>query len=79
MIKKYVDYYFWKRTWFRRWFIFIPSWSILMFGLLGADHYTADIFVSLYLFTISLALYDRIDEYKEPEKPRKIRAKKAAH
>jgi hypothetical protein len=79
MIKKYIDYLFWKRKWFRKCFIFVPTWAIPLFGIMGADRYSSDIFVSFYLFTISLALFDRIDENKEPETPRKIRAKKAPY
>jgi hypothetical protein len=79
MIKKYIDYLFWKRKWFRTWFIFVPTWALPLFGYMGPDKYSSDIFVSFYLFTVSLALYDRIDDNKEPETPRKIRAKKAAY
>jgi hypothetical protein len=80
MIKKYIDYFFWKRKWFRRWFIFVPIWALPLFGILGPDKYTSDIFVSFYLFTISLALYDNIEDTPpSPKTGTKLRAKKAAY
>ena len=34
-MKKYIDYLFWKRTWFRLFFILIPGWIVSFALILG--------------------------------------------
>jgi hypothetical protein len=34
MMKKYIDYLFWKRTWFRMFFVMIPTWLVPVVYLL---------------------------------------------
>lgn len=61
-MKKYIDYLFWKRTWFRVLFLFLP---IIPFGLIiflrcnGVDEKTAKNIASLMMIMLWAAgIYD---------------------
>jgi hypothetical protein len=82
VFKTAIDHLFWKRRWFRKWFINIPSWLIVAIPVLGHDSYYINFYLSLYCFLLTLSLYDRdlIDDEVYPRsKTKKLRAKKAAY
>lgn len=72
-IKKYIDYLFWKRTWFRALFILIPTAAIVM--ALVINHATNEKFfdikksiMTIYLILFSVAMIDN-DNIDTPENP----------
>lgn len=73
-MKKYIDYLFWKRTWFRILFIILPTLAII-FGVC-VNYYFGDMFninktvMALYLFMFIIAMYDNkgVDRPKNPFK-----------
>lgn len=71
-IKKYIDYLFWKRTWFRALFIAIPTVAIMLglcinhfFGLMLNINKTI---TAIYLLLFFIAMYDN-DHIDKPENP----------
>jgi len=71
-MKKYIDYLFWKRTWFRVLFILLPTTAIVL-GLC-INHFFEPIFninkimMTVYLILFFLAMYDNND-VDTPENP----------
>lgn len=80
---------FWRRRWFRKWVINIPTWMLIAIPVFGADAYLINFYVSLYSFTLVLSLSDaskilddEIDEikgYNVSKFGKKLTAKKAAY
>lgn len=75
IIKKYIDYLFWKRTWFRIPFIVLPTLAIIITILIN-DYMKEKVFnvnkiaSFIYLVLFSLAMYDNkdVDKPKNPFK-----------
>ncbi len=61
-MKKYIDYFFWKRTWFRIGFILFPTWAFIFLIFAPYSwvnwHYTKDIICFVYLISIVAAIMD---------------------
>lgn len=60
-IKAYIDYLFWKRTWFRGLFIILPSWMIIpiLTGNFGEpDSNIRWLWIMIYVFTLVIAAID---------------------
>jgi hypothetical protein len=95
VFKYAINHLFWKRRWFRKWFIYIPTWMVVAIPTFGHDAYHINFYVSMYCFLFSLSLYDRegmLDDDLEgyqgakieksfyiKERTKKLRAKKAAY
>lgn len=77
-MKKYIDYLFWKRTWFRLLFIMLPTLAIVL-GLC-INHFFGDMIninktvMTIYLVLFIAAMYDNknIDRPKNPFNKSKI-------
>lgn len=73
LIKKYIDYLFWKRTWFRALFILIPTLSIII--ALSINHLVNEklfdikkTIMVMYFVLFIAAMYDN-DNVDSPENP----------
>lgn len=72
IVKKYIDYLFWKRTWFRLLFIMIPTLAIVLglcinhfFGMMFNINKTI---MTVYLLLFIVAMYDN-SNIDTPENP----------
>ncbi len=85
-MKKYIDYLFWKRTWFRMFFVMIPTWmvpvvyALYKLHLLPKDADTGGddtrLFISImYLCGFALGIFDN-DEVDSPPNPFKKKTPK---
>jgi hypothetical protein len=93
VFKYAIDHLFWKRRWFRKWFIHIPTWMIIAIPIFGHDSYHINFYTSLYFFLFTISLYDNQDmldddgyqganiekKFFVEKKLKKLRAKKAAY
>lgn len=88
-MKKYIDFLFWKRNWFRYSFVYFPVWMVPVLILKGDDSDLLMVFLNLYFFIMALSLYDN-KNVGGPDNPfgeinleknssKKITAKKAAY
>lgn len=73
LIKKYIDYLFWKRTWFRALFILIPTLSIIISLLINhlANEKLFDIrksIMTIYFVLFIAAMIDN-NNIDSPENP----------
>ncbi len=72
IVKKYIDYLFWKRTWFRLLFIMLPTLAIVL-GLC-INHFFGFMFninktiMTIYLILFLVAMYDN-NNIDTPENP----------
>lgn len=72
IIKKYIDYLFWKRTWFRLLFIILPTLAIAL--VLCVNHFFGLTFninktiMAVYFILFIVAMYDN-DDIDRPKNP----------
>ena len=86
-LKFTIDNLFWKRKWFRKWLILIPTWMIVAIPLFGYDRYLIGFYMNLYCFLLALSIYDNeikedginVKGYQGAKIERKLKAKKAAY
>lgn len=82
-MKKYIDYLFWKRTWFRMLFVLFPSWlliCVLVAYYILPDHGSMllpyewtikNIICAVYITTVVCAMIDNEDIDNPPNPFRK--------
>lgn len=79
IIKKYIDYLFWKRTWFRVFFIMLPTSSIISALVINhvAEEKNFDIQKSIMIIYFLLFFTARVDNdnIDTPENPFKKQKK----
>lgn len=73
LLKRYIDYLFWKRTWFRIFFVLIPSWIVPFAYFLGFGEPNSDIrniycLAIVLMWMIALSDNDNIDNPPNPFK-----------
>ena len=67
-MKKYIDYLFWKRTWFRVFFILIPTWIVPVAYFIGIGAEGSDLRKAYGFFVILLWIACIVDN-KEVDCP----------